>query len=89
MIFLIEDEFRSSLRNSFEKLLYYYFEKKLNKKQTLLFKISIRAISSLIAVYLVSLLSKTQFKNLTINYTSILLISIFIYYISLSSSHPL
>ena len=52
VLILIEGEFRSLIRNSLERIISSKFKKKYDKKIEILLKISIRAISSVIALYL-------------------------------------
>ena len=51
MFILIEGEFRSLIRNSLERIIGARFSKKPNKYMEILWKVSIRAVSSLIAIF--------------------------------------
>tara|TARA_B100000161_G_C33512031_1_gene396823 strand:- start:859 stop:1113 length:255 start_codon:yes stop_codon:yes gene_type:complete len=52
LILLIDGEFRSLMRNSLERLIDLKIKKRNNKYENILIKISIRVVSSLIAIQL-------------------------------------
>ena len=73
---LIDGEVRSLIRNSLERLIGYKFRSKKDKMKNILFKISIRVISSLIAIKLFSIVKNNElFKK----YISFALIIAFVY----------
>ena len=77
-IVLIEGELRSLIRNSLERIIGKNFNKKYNKNLEILLKISIRAVSSLIAITLFQFIK----QNPTIReYSSYILLIIFILFV--------
>ena len=73
---LIDGEVRSLIRNRLERLIRYKFGSKKDKMKNILFKISIRVISSLIAIKLFSIVKNNElFKK----YISFALIIAFVY----------
>jgi hypothetical protein len=77
-IVLIEGELRSLIRNSLERIIGKNFNKKYNKNLEILLKISIRAVSSLIAITLFQYIK----QNPTIReYSSYILLIIFILFV--------
>ena len=77
MFVIIEGEFRSLIRNFFEKIIGLNFKKKYNKKQEILLKLSIRVISSLLAIYIFNNVKNIQ--NIK-EYVSYIMIGVFLYY---------
>lgn len=77
MFVIIEGEFRSLIRNFFEKIIGLNFKKKDNKKQEILLKLSIRVISSLLAIYIFNNVKNIQ--NIK-EYVSYIMIGIFLYF---------
>ena len=77
MFVIIEGEFRSLIRNFFEKIIGLNFKKKDNKKQEILLKLSIRVISSLLAIYFFNNVKNIQ--NIK-EYVSYIMIGVFLYY---------
>lgn len=73
---LIDGEIRSLIRNSLEKLLGYKLTPKKNKVKELIFKITIRVISSLIAIQLFKLIKPDESLK---KYGSHALVCLFIY----------
>ncbi len=81
LFILIEGEFRSLIRNSLEKLIGNNFDKQKNPYLDIILKLSIRVVSSLIAIYIFNKLKnndKVLFNNI-IMYTSYFFIAIFTY----------
>ena len=74
---LIDGEFRSLIRNTLEKLIGKKFKKKEKKYMAILRKLSIRVISSLIAIQLYGILKKTPVIK---EYTSYIMIALFVYF---------
>jgi len=74
-IILIEGELRSLIRNSLERIIGKRFEKKDNKNYDILLKLSIRVISSLIAIQIFKMIKNTPEIR---EYTSYIMIAIFV-----------
>ena len=74
---IVESEFRTLIRVIFENFIGLSFKKRENKIQQILLNISIRFISSLIAIYIFNKINK--FKNVK-EYVSLVMICIFFYY---------
>lgn len=77
-IVLIEGELRSLIRNSLERIIGKNFNKKYNKNLEILLKISIRAVSSLIAIALFQYIKQNPAIR---EYSSYVLIIVFIFFI--------
>ena len=75
---IIESEFRSLIRNSLEKVIGLNFKKKEDKIQEILLKISIRLVSSLLAVYIFNIIKKKVKIRI---YLSYILLFIFFYFL--------
>lgn len=77
MFVIIEGEFRSLIRNCLEKVIGLNFKKKDNKIEEIALKLSIRVISSLIAIYIFN-----NVKNIPKirDYVSIIMIAVFLYF---------
>lgn len=76
---LLDGEFRSLLRNTFEKLIGNKFEKDEDPMREIAKKLSIRVISSLIAVQLYTYLQSASPQMKT--YVSFTMIAVFIYFL--------
>ena len=74
---LAESEFRTFIRVIIENFIGLKFKKKEDKIQQILLKVSIRVISSLIAIYIFNKVNKI--KNIK-EYVSLVMIFIFFYY---------
>ena len=74
---LIQGELRSLIRNSLEKIIGKRFKKKQNKNIDILLKISIRVVSSLIAIQIFNKVK--DIPNIR-KYTSFILIGLFIFF---------
>ena len=74
-IILIEGELRSLIRNALERVIGGRFQKKNNKNMEILKKLSIRVVSSLIAIQIFKMIKD---NNMTREYTSYIMIAIFI-----------
>jgi len=74
-LILIEGELRSLIRNSLERIIGKNFNKKYNKNLDILLKISIRAVSSLIAIALFQYIKETPAIR---EYSSYILLIVFI-----------
>jgi len=74
---LIDGEFRSLIRNTLERFIGKKFKKKEKKHMAILRKLSIRVISSLIAIQLYGILKKTPVIK---EYTSYIMIALFVYF---------
>ena len=75
-LILIDGEFRSLIRNTLEKIIEPMVKKQDTDNKKLLLKVSIRVISSLIAIKLYEIFK----KNVDIKtYTSYILVFVFIY----------
>jgi hypothetical protein len=78
LLTLVDYEFRALIRNTFERFIEVYFTKKDNKYLEPLLKVSIRLISSLLAIQIFSIIK----DNVEIRkYTSYILVIIFIYFV--------
>ena len=75
-LILLDGEFRSLIRNSLERLISTRFKKDDNKYKEILKKLSIRVVSSLIAIQLF-LLIQTYISDLK-KYISIIMLIIFL-----------
>jgi len=75
---LVDYEFRALIRSTFERFIEVYFTKKYNKYLESLLKVSIRLISSLLAIKIFSII-KDNFEIR--KYTSYILVIIFIYFV--------
>ena len=78
-LILLDGEFRSLLRNTFEKIIGNRFKKNEDPMKEIAKKLSIRVVSSLIAVYLYSYLQSSSPDMKT--YVSFGMIAVFIYFI--------
>ena len=78
MFILIEGELRSLIRSCLEKVIDLNFKKRENKVIDIILKLSIRGISSLIAIYIFN-----NVKNIpkVKEYVSYLMIGVFIYFL--------
>ena len=76
---LLDGEFRSLLRNTFEKLIGNKFEKDEDPMREIAKKLSIRVISSLIAVQLYTYLQSASPQAKI--YVSFIMIAVFIYFL--------
>ena len=76
---LVEGEFRSLIRNTFERLIGNRFDKQDDPMKETLKKLSIRAVSSLLAIQLYSYIQRTS-PELRI-YVSYAMVIAFIYFI--------
>lgn len=78
MFVLIEGELRSLIRNCLEKVIGLNFKKRDDKISEIALKLSIRVISSLIAIYVFN-----NVKNIpkVRDYVSYLMIGVFIYFL--------
>ena len=75
---LIDGEFRSLIRNTLERIIGSNFRKDKNKNMEILKKLSIRVISSLIAIQLYGFLKDKPFVK---EYTSYGMIAVFLYFL--------
>jgi hypothetical protein len=75
---LIDGEFRSLIRNTLERIIGSNFRKDKNKNMEILKKLSIRVISSLIAIQLYGFLKDKPFVK---EYTSYAFLAIFLYFL--------
>jgi|TARA_Y100000813_G_C24071495_1_gene308978 hypothetical protein len=76
---LVEGEFRSLIRNTFERLIDNRFDKQDDPMKEILKKLSIRAVSSLLAIQIYSYIQRTS-PELRI-YVSYAMVIAFIYFI--------
>ena len=79
MFVIIEGEFRSLIRNTFERLIDNRFDKQDDPMKEILKKLSIRAVSSLLAIQIYSYIQRTS-PELRI-YVSYAMVIAFIYFI--------
>tara|TARA_B100001029_G_C14680584_1_gene244349 strand:+ start:220 stop:465 length:246 start_codon:yes stop_codon:yes gene_type:complete len=77
MFVIIDSEFRSLIKYFLQKFIGLNFKKKYNKNQELLLKLSIRVISSLLAIYIFN--NVKNIKNIKENISYIMII-IFLYF---------
>ena len=78
-IVLIEGELRSLIRNSLERIIGKQFSKKYNKNIEIALKISIRAIASLITIYMFEYIKSIPEMRKYLSYILVLLFVIFVY----------
>ena len=74
---LIEGDFRSLIRNTLERIIEQKFKKKKNKIVDILLRISIRGVSSLIAIQIFNKVKDIPYFQ---NYISYILIALFVYF---------
>lgn len=79
LILLIDGEFRSLMRNSLERFIGLNMKKRKNKYINILSKISIRVISSLIAIQLYQYSQKIPTLKKYVSYTFVIL---FLYFLT-------
>lgn len=77
ILVLVDSEFRSLIRNALERMIGNNFSKKENKHMELLLKLSIRVISSILAIKIFNNIK--TITNVT-EYTSYIMIAIFVYF---------
>ena len=79
-IILIEGEFRSLMRNALERFIGKKMKRKVdNKYVKMAYKLSIRVISSLIAIYIFNMMKENKSIGEIKEYASYLFIAIFFY----------
>lgn len=76
-LYLVDGEIRSMMRNAIERIVGVQFSKK-EKYQDILLKVSIRVVSSLLAIYLFAMIKDNV--DLKKN-TSLVFIAIFVYFV--------
>ena len=76
-LILIQGELRSLIRNSLERIIGKSFKKKSNKNMDILLKISIRVISSIIAIQIFNQVK--DIPNIK-EYTSYIMIGLFVFF---------
>ena len=75
---LIDDELRSLLRNTFERIIGKKFKKKYNNYLDIVIKLAIRVVSSLIAIQLFK--NIRTLPNINRNVSYIMIVAFFIFY---------
>jgi hypothetical protein len=78
LLLLIDGEFRSLLRSAFEKIIGSQLKKRKNKYEEILKRITIRVVSSLIAI---QVFIKVKDTPMIKNVTSYAMIVIFLYFV--------
>lgn len=78
MFVLIESEFRSLIRTIFENIIFLFFKKKESKITEIILKLSIRAISSLLTIYIFKFIQRNTKIRIYISY---ILLFVFIYFL--------
>lgn len=76
---LIEGELRSLIRNSLERIIGKQFTKKYNKNLEIALKISVRAIASLITIYMFEYIKSIPEMRKYMSYIFVSLFIIFVY----------
>lgn len=79
-LILIDGEVRSLIRNSLERIIGHKFGSKKDKMKNILFKISIRVISSLIAIKLFSMVKDNESFKKNISYALVFVFIHLAYY---------
>ena len=78
MFVLIEGEFRSLIRNALERVIGSNFKKQSDENQQMLLKLATRVIASLLAVFIYSKIKDVKDVK---EYTSYIMIGIFLYFV--------
>ena len=87
-VILIEGEFRSLIRNSLERFIGVNLKKKeksMNKYLKIGFKLSIRVISSLIAIYIFNQIKSNDPEGSIKEYVSYAMIALFFYVLAMKN----